>query len=332
MDTSMSIEADAVGFAAAPRGEAWKHATGVLSLSHPRVMGIVNLTPDSFYDGGVLVAEGTDTPNVSVAVRRARQLVAEGADVLDIGGESTRPGSDPVSDARQLRRVLPVIERLAAGADAVTVPISIDTRSAEVAERALAAGASIVNDVSGVADPEMASVVASANAGLVIGHLRGEPRTMQQQVSFANMLGEVTDELGATVRRVFGAGVGTEHIVVDPGIGFGKTAEQSAALVAAAGWLREATGCPVMIGASRKSFLTAIIGETPPDRARPRPTMDTRLVGSLAAAIIAVERGANVIRAHDVAQTVQALAVARSVRKAWDEYAVRATDDRGGRQ
>ncbi|MBL4685798.1 MAG: dihydropteroate synthase [Nannocystaceae bacterium] len=143
----MSVQADAMGFAAAPWGDEWLHATGALSLSRPRVMGIVNLTPDSFYDGGVLVAEGTDAPNVSVAVRRARQLVADGADVIDIGGESTRPGSDPVSDARQLRRVIPVIERLASGADAVTVPVSIDTRSAVVAARALDAGASISHEL-----------------------------------------------------------------------------------------------------------------------------------------------------------------------------------------
>lgn len=326
----MSIEADAVGFAAAPPDQQWVHATGTLSLSRPRVMGVVNLTPDSFSDGGHLVPEGTDTPNVSVAVRRVRQLVADGAEIVDIGGESTRPGSEPVSDVRQLRRVLGVIERLSTGPDATTVPISIDTRSAAVATRAIEAGAAIVNDVSGLSDPEMVDAVAKTSAGLVIGHLRGDPRTMQKQVRFANMLGEVTDELANAVERAVAAGVPRERIVVDPGIGFGKTAEQSAALVAASGWLRQATGCPVMIGASRKSFLAAILSSAHEDAGNAGG--DTRQVGSLAAAVLAVERGASIIRAHDVAQTAQALAVARAIREAWDDFAARDPSDRGGRQ
>ena len=234
MALSMSIEADAVGFAAAPWGEHWVHATGRLPLRPPRVMGVVNLTPDSFYDGGFLVAEGTDTPNASVAVRKVAQLVGEGAAIIDIGGESTRPGSDPVTAPRQLRRVLPVIERLAAGPDAIGVPISVDTRSAEVADHALAAGASIVNDVSGLADPAMIETVARRGAGVVVGHLRGEPRTMQREIRFSDMLGEVTEELATRVSAAVAGGVPRERILVDPGIGFGKTAEHSAALVAAA--------------------------------------------------------------------------------------------------
>lgn len=324
----MSIEADAVGFAAAPWSEHWVHATGRLPLRPPRVMGVVNLTPDSFYDGGFLVADGTDAPNASVAVRKVAQLVAEGAAIIDIGGESTRPGSDPITPRRQLRRVMPVIERLAAGPDAIRVPISIDTRSAAVADAALAGGASIVNDVSGLADPDMIETLARRGAGVVIGHLRGEPRTMQREIRFADMLGEVTEELTRRVEAAVAGGVPRERILVDPGIGFGKTSEHSAALVAASSWLREATGCAVMIGASRKSFLGAILdahgtGKLAVD--------DARLVGSLAAAVIAVERGASVIRAHDVEQTVQALAVADAVGKAWDEHAAREPGQRGGR-
>lgn len=319
-----------MGFAAAPWGDEWLHATGALGLSRPRVMGIVNLTPDSFYDGGVLVAEGTDAPNVSVAVRRARQLVADGADVIDVGGESTRPGSDPVSDARQLRRVIPVIERLAAGADAVTVPISIDTRSAVVAARAVDAGASIINDVSGLSDPAMVGAAVASGAGIVIGHLRGEPRTMQADVSFSDLLGEVTQELAVCVERAVAAGLDRARIVVDPGIGFGKTAEQSAALVAASVWLREAMQCPVMIGASRKSFLETLVADAPTSPRRGPSDADPRLVGSLAAAVVGAHRGASVIRVHDVAQTVQALAVADAIGAAWVTFSTRAARAPGG--
>jgi len=316
MTAAMVDEPDAAAAAA------WLHATGTLSLSRPRVMGVVNLTPDSFSDGGVLVAEGADTPNVSVAVRRVRQLVAEQADIIDLGGESTRPGSDPVSDARQLRRVLPVIERLAAGPDAVDVPLSIDTRSAAVAEAAMRAGASIINDVSGLSDPAMIAVAARSNAGLVVSHLRGEPRTMQDDVHFSDLLVEVGEALCAAVTRAVDGGVERARIVVDPGVGFGKSAEHSAALVAASAWLRDATGCPVLIGASRKSFMRSALASSGASdaagrKANPRAHDDARLVGSLAAAVVAAERGAAVVRVHDVEHTVHALAVAGMVAQSW---------------
>jgi dihydropteroate synthase len=289
---------------------AWVHARGVMSLARPRVMAIVNVTPDSFSDGGRFLRAEDREPDVDAIAAIAAQLQAEGADILDIGGESTRPGAAPVDPEAEIARVLPVIERLR-GLD---VPLSIDTRRASVARAAVEAGAAIINDVSGLADPEMAEVAARSGAGLVVGHMRGVPATMQQGIRFGDLLREVTDELAAAVERAVEAGVERPRIVVDPGIGFGKTAEQSAALVAAAGWLRQATRCPVLVGASRKSFLSAIVGGGPHDR----------LPGSLAAALVAVERGASVLRVHDVVETVHALAVARSIRAAYDAAEARA--------
>lgn len=301
-------DGEAVGFAPA----AWMHARGVLSLDRPRVMAIVNVTPDSFFDGGRL--HDGSAPRHRAILEHARRCVRHGADLLDVGGESTRPGSDPVDPEQERERVVPAIEALRRDPALADVPISIDTRRAEVAEAALEAGASIVNDISGLADPAMAPLVARTGAGLVVGHLRGQPRTMQREIRFAHALAEVTDELAATVERAIAAGVERPRILVDPGIGFGKTAEQSAALVAASGWLRQATGCPVLIGASRKSFLRAIVGD-----AEQAPSQ--RLAGSLAAALVAVERGASVLRVHDVGDTVQALTVARSIRRAFETLA-----------
>jgi dihydropteroate synthase len=285
---------------------AWAHARGVIELDRPRVMAIVNATPDSFFDGGRL-HDGRAT-QVEAALEHARRCVAHGADILDVGGESTRPGAAPVDPMQEQARVVPLLEALRADPVLASVPISIDTRRASVAAAALEAGASIVNDVSGLADPRMAALVARTGAGLVLGHMRGEPRTMQREIRFAHVLREVTDELAACVDVAVAAGVERPRIMVDPGIGFGKTAEQSAALVAAAGWLREATRCPVLVGASRKSFLDAITGGYVGDR----------LAGSLAAALVAVEYGASVLRVHDVGYTVQALAVARSIRRAFE--------------
>lgn len=297
----MSPPADEREAGFAPR--AWVHGGGVLSLERPRVMGIVNLTPDSFHDGGALYTG--DRLDVEAAVRKCEALRREGADVLDLGGESTRPGAVAVGPEQELARVLPVLRAAAQ----VALPVSVDTRRAFVAREAISAGAVIVNDVSGLADPDMAAVVADSEAGLVIGHLRGEPATMQRQVRFVDVLREITDELADAVERAVAAGIERPRIVVDPGIGFGKTAEQSAALVAAAGWLRQATRCPVLIGASHKSFLSAIVGGGPHDR----------LPGSLAAALVAVERGASVLRVHDVVETVHALSVARTIRAAYDQ-------------
>lgn len=271
-------------------------------------MAVVNLTPDSFFDGGNLLPPGGEEPNAAMAVRLCRGLVQQGADLLDLGGESTRPGSQPVAPALELRRVLPVLRRLQDDPELAAVPISVDTRHAEVAAAAMAAGAAIINDVSGLADPGMAEVAARTGAGLVLGHLRGEPTTMQQGIHFTDLLGEVIAELIAVVERALRAGVANERIVVDPGVGFGKTPEQSAALVASSALLARETGCPVLIGASRKAFLGAITG---------RPVGE-RLIGSVAAAVVAVERGASIVRVHDVAATAEALRVAAAVRRAYD--------------
>ncbi len=296
---------EALGFIPA----AWVHAAGVMALHRPRVMAILNVTPDSFFDGGRL--HDGNTSRVSAVVEDARRRVQQGADVIDVGGESTRPGAPAVDPQQERERVVPAIEAMMADPVLCEVPISIDTRRASVAEAALTAGASIVNDISGLADPDMAPVCAERGAGLVLGHLRGKPRTMQHDIRFAHLLGDVTEELAARVELALAAGVERPRIVVDPGIGFGKTAEQSAALVAASGWLREATRCPVLIGASRKSFLGALTE---------RP-VSGRLAGSLAAALVAAERGASVLRVHDVTETVDALRVASSIRLAYENLA-----------
>lgn len=284
-----------------------------IDLSRPRIMGILNITPDSFFDGGKLLAPGTDRPNVAVAVRKAKALVSEGADLLDVGGESTRPGAEPVPVERECARVVPVVEALAAE---VPVPISIDTRHAETARRALEAGAALVNDISCLADGAMAGVCADAGAGLVVSHLRGEPRTMQENIAFERLIEEVATELAGAVERARAAGVSSASIVVDPGIGFGKTAEQSAALLVAAGDLEAACGCPVLVGASRKRFLGAMTGRD----------VGERLVPSVTAAVLAVGAGARIVRVHDVAETRAALTVAEKAAAAYVRHAPSTVD------
>jgi dihydropteroate synthase len=263
-------------------------------------MAIVNVTPDSFYDGGRWIAQSRLRPNASVVIAQCRRWIEQGADLLDVGGESTRPGAEPISEQIELARVLPVIEGLRADPAFASIPISVDTRRAAVARAALAAGATIVNDVSGLADPEMAAVVAHARAGLVISHLRGEPALMQERIEFADLLGEVGDELAAALDRAVAAGVEREQILVDPGVGFGKTARQSAALVGAAELLARRTGRPVLIGASRKRFLATLTEGK---------AVEQRLLGSVVAAVVAACHGAAVVRVHDVAETVEALRV-----------------------
>lgn len=305
-------------FSAPEAAPVWVHARGRLVLDVPRVMAIVNLTPDSFFDGGNLLPPGRDDPNAAMAVRRCLGLLQDGADILDLGGESTRPGAEPVSPDIELRRVLPVLHRLRADPGLAHVPISIDTRRAVVARAALAAGATIVNDISGLADPEMAAVIAETGAGLVIGHLRGEPATMQHGIAFDNVVADVGSELARAVERALRAGVAGESIVIDPGIGFGKTAEQSAALVGAAHDLSHTTGCPVLIGASRKAFLGAITGRS----------VDERMIASVAAAVMAIERGASVVRVHDVGPTAEALRVAAAIRRAYARSAAERRPER----
>jgi dihydropteroate synthase len=290
-----------------------------LILDHCLVMAVVNVTPDSFYDGGRWIAASGRRPNASVVLRQCRRWVEQGADILDVGGESTRPGAEPVDVETELARVLPIIEGLRREPELERVPISIDTRHAVVAKAGLHAGAAIVNDVSGLADPDMAAVVAAAGAGLVIGHLRGQPATMQDDVHFDELLGDVADELGQAVERALAAGVTREQIVVDPGIGFGKTATQSAALVGASAFLRARTGCPVLIGASRKRFLGVLGGHE---------SAEDRMLASVVAAVSAASHGAAAVRVHDVGETIEALRVHAAI-EAELEAALSRTRGRG---
>jgi dihydropteroate synthase len=252
-------------------------------------MGIVNVTPDSFSDGGLFF-------DSSAAIAHGRELVGEGADILDIGGESTRPGATSVTLDEECRRVLPVIEALAPEG----VRISIDTTKAEVARRALEAGATIVNDVAAFRfDPQIAAVAAEHGATCVLMHMLGEPRTMQDNPRYDEVVSDVKAFLEERLAYAVAEGVPEESIWLDPGIGFGKTLDHNLELIARLDEI-VAIGRPVVFGASRKSFLGKLTGRQ----------VDERLAGSIAANIIAHERGARVFRVHDVAPTVDALKVA----------------------
>jgi dihydropteroate synthase len=262
-------------------------------FARPSVMGVVNVTPDSFSDGGVNF-EADD------AVATARRMIEEGAAVVDIGGESTRPGSEGVSVDEELRRVVPVLEALSR-----EVPISIDTAKAEVARRALALGAELVNDVTALrGDPELADVVASSGAYLCLMHMQGEPRTMQHDPTYEDVAGEVAAFLEERLHFAVRAGISEQRICLDPGFGFGKTVEQNFELLARLGEI-VALGRPVVVGLSRKRSLGRILGD-------PEATTGP-LSASLAAAVEAFERGATIFRAHDVREHVEALTVAAAV-------------------
>lgn len=257
------------------------------------VMGIVNVTLDSFSDGGRFAAE-------DAAVSHGLDLVQQGAELLDIGGESTRPGAFPVSEAEELRRVIPVIERLAAQ---VNVPLSIDTMKPAVARAALAAGASFVNDVAANrTDDAMWRVVAETGAGYVAMHMQGFPQTMQAQPTYSDVVRDVEEFFKDRLRCLNTAGVSADQVVFDVGIGFGKTLEHNLQLLAA---LRGFTklGRPLLLGVSRKSFIGALSGAG----------VDERLPGSLAATCLAVESGVQIIRTHDVAETVQAVRMTEAI-------------------
>lgn len=281
------------------RSSTWRHRGGELSLERPLIMAVVNVTPDSFSDGGRFMAEGHTRPSVSVALRQCRTWMRQGAHILDVGGESTRPGAPAVDTSVELQRILPVIDAVRRDAETQGAVLSVDTRHAAVAKRALAQGAELINDISGLADPAMPEVIAQMGAGVVIGHMRGTPVDMQDGIEFESMLDEVGSELEHSIGRAKAGGVEPEQIVVDPCIGFGKTADQSAALVAAGGYLAERLGFPVLMGASRKSFLGAITQ---------RPIRE-RTLPSVVCAVLSVERGASIVRVHDVAETAQALRV-----------------------
>jgi dihydropteroate synthase len=266
----------------------WRHRTGELVLDRTRVMGVLNVTPDSFSDGGQFYEP-------DAAVRRGLEMVEQGADLLDVGGESTRPRSDPVPAAEEWRRVGRVIETLSRQVD---VPLSIDTMKPEIAEKAVRAGAAIVNDVSGMRDPAMVRFVASAKVGVVAMHMLGNPKTMQEHPQYVDVVREVKAFLADRIAALRAAGMPTEAIAIDPGVGFGKSLDHNLALLRGLDQLA-AMGHPVVVGVSRKSFIGKLgAGET-----------GERLAGSLAAATLAVSRGANVVRAHDVQETVRAMRV-----------------------
>ena len=275
----------------------WTAREHVLPI-HERVliMGVLNVTPDSFSDGGRY-------PDVAAAVARAEAMEADGADLLDIGGESSRPGAQPVSLEEELARVLPVVSALAGR---VRVPISVDTTKAEVARRALDAGAAVINDISALrGDPGMADVVARSRAGLVLMHMQGTPAMMQDHPAYASVVEEVGDFLQARVDAAVSAGIDRERIAVDPGIGFGKTGEQSLALMGGlAAFL--SLGRPIVIGPSRKSFVGAVLE---------RPVHE-REWGTAAAVAAGVLQGAHVVRVHSVAQMRDVARVAQAIREA----------------
>jgi len=272
----------------------WRLPRSRLPEGRVLVMAVLNVTPDSFSDGGRYAA-------ADAAVEHGLRLAAEGADLLDVGGESTRPGSEPVSAEEELRRTLPVIRELVRRAG---VPVSIDTSKAEVARAAIDAGAEVVNDVSGLQrDPGLGTVVARGGAALCLMHMRGTPQDMQQRAAYGDLLGELHDELLEALRRGLEAGVPEDHISLDPGLGFAKTAEHNLLLLRR---LRELTqlGRPLLVGASRKSFLGRLSG---------KPAAE-RLTGSIAAATVAALHGASLLRVHDAAATREALAVVDAVR------------------
>lgn len=260
------------------------------------VMGILNVTPDSFSEKGAFFDK-------EKAIAHGLEMARDGADIIDIGGESTRPGAGEVSTEEEIRRVIPVIEALA---KSVNVPISIDTRKSEVAEEAIRRGAAIVNDVSGLRhDPRIAKVVAEAGAGLVIMHMKGTPRDMQVNPVYKNLIREILDSLKESIRIAVRSGVSEEAIIIDPGIGFGKAVEHNLEVLNRLGEFKTLSR-PICVGTSRKSFIGKALGLEDPKE---------RLAGTLATFAIAIMKGANILRAHDVREALQVSRVTDSVIK-----------------
>jgi dihydropteroate synthase len=257
----------------------------------PKLMGVVNVTPDSFSDGGRFL-------DPERAIEHGRQLIAQGADLLDVGGESTRPGAAAVSEAEELERVEPVVAGLAG-----TATVSIDTSKVEVAEAALGAGASIVNDVTAMrGDPEIGPLCAERGAGLVLMHMQGDPRTMQENPVYGDVVDDVKAFLAERLEAAVAAGVEEERVWLDPGIGFGKTLDHNLELLRRLGELRE-LGRPLVVGTSRKSFIGKLDGSE----------VGERLGGTIASSVLAMAEGAEVLRVHDVAEAAQAVSVAAAI-------------------
>jgi len=271
----------------------WKIRSGTLTFTRPLLMGILNVTPDSFYDGGRFLKPDE-------AADQARRLADQGADLLDLGAESTRPDADPVSEEEEWNRLLPVLDEIL---ETIRIPISIDTAKSGVARRALERGADVINDVSGLrGDLEMAGVVKDFAAGVVLMHRRGTPKTMQSLAQYDDVVTEVTQELRQGIEAAESNGISPEQIVVDPGIGFSKTAVQNLEVINRLADF-ERIGRPILIGPSRKSFIGAVIKQEPRQR----------LFGTIAACVLAFERGARIFRVHDVAQVKEALLVAEGI-------------------
>jgi dihydropteroate synthase len=262
-----------------------------LDLSKPRVMGIVNVTPDSFSDGGKF-------NTTEKAIEHALQLVEEGADILDIGGESTRPGATPVPLDEELKRVIPVIEGLCG----VGVPLSIDTYKPQVMQAAITAGVDIVNDVCALREPQALEVVAASQTGVCLMHMQGRPQTMQADPQYDNVVSEVTDFLKARLNAAKHAGIDHSRIVLDPGFGFGKRTAHNLTLLNHLNDI-QALGLPLLIGLSRKSVLGQVVGSS----------VGERVHASIAASVISVMKGANIVRVHDVKPTVDALKIVQAV-------------------
>jgi dihydropteroate synthase len=269
--------------------------TGTLDLSTPVVMGVLNVTPDSFSDGGRFLDH-------DLAIEHALRMEAAGAALIDVGGESTRPGAQALSADEEIRRVVPIIEALAAR---VKAPISVDTSKPEVIVAAVRAGASMVNDVRALREPGAMAAVAGSNAAVCLMHMQGEPRTMQQDPRYGDVVAEVREFLNARVQACQEAGIARDRLVLDPGLGFGKRLEHNLALLAALPALG-ALGLPLLVGASRKSMFATLLGRQ----------VNERLAGSVAVATAAALAGASIVRAHDVAETVDAVKVAHALRRA----------------
>ena len=267
----------------------------LLDLSKPAIMGILNVTPDSFF-------AGSRWQDVDAAVDRALAMIQAGAVIVDIGGESTRPGAQEVSATEELERVIPVIKALRRKTD---IPISIDTTKAQIALKAIAAGANFVNDISGLTfDSNMAAVVASAGAGVFLMHTRGRPAVMQQQTVYADLIGDILGSLQMSVTLAHSAGIAPACTAVDPGIGFGKSVEGNLEILYHLDCLHQ-LGCPILLGTSRKSFIGAIVDQEDPHE---------RLAGSLATVALGVEQGVQMFRVHDVKPSYDAAMVAWAIK------------------
>lgn len=264
-----------------------------LNFARPLVMGVLNVTPDSFSDGGNFI-------DAEKAVSHARAMIAAGADIVDVGGESTRPGAEPIVDSEELARILPVIKELAYD----DVLISVDTRRAEVMKQALKAGAHIINDVSALTyDPDSLALMAAVDVPVVLMHAQGDPRTMQDKPEYENVLLDVYDYLSERVASCVDAGIDKSRLILDPGIGFGKRVVQDNLALINGLALFRTLGCPIMLGASRKRFIGAITGVE---------KADERVIGSVTAALKGVAEGANILRVHNVFETVEAIKMAQA--------------------